>query len=84
MPLITHHLAEKFKRISCRTGLMLNPTVRRTYAPRGETPILKSWDRRDRISALGAITVSPKQQRLNLGSSETRVRHKVHGGVNGS
>ena len=45
---------------------MLNPTVRRTYAPRGETPILKSWDRHDRISAIGAITVSPKRQRLNL------------------
>jgi transposase len=45
---------------------MLNPTVRRTYAPRGETPILKAWDRRDRISAIGAITVSPKQKRINL------------------
>jgi transposase len=45
---------------------MLNPTVRRTYAPRGETPILSAWDRRDRISAIGAITVSPKHQRLNL------------------
>ena len=48
------------------SGYMLNPTVRRTYAPCGETPILKSWDRRDRISAIGAITVSPQQQRLNL------------------
>jgi len=44
---------------------MLNPTVRRTYAPRGETPILKAWDRRDRISAIGAITVSPKRRRLD-------------------
>ena len=40
--------------------------MRRTYAPRGETPILKSWDRHDRITAIGAITVSPKRQRLNL------------------
>ncbi len=38
---------------------MLTPVVRRTYAPRGETPIQKSWDRRDRISAISAITVSP-------------------------
>ena len=45
---------------------MLNPTVRRTYAPCGETPILEAWDRHDRISVIGAITVSPKQQRLNL------------------
>jgi transposase len=27
---------------------------------------LKSWDRRDRISAIGAITVSPKRHRVNL------------------
>lgn len=40
--------------------------MRRTYAPRGETPILKSWDRHDRISAIGALTVSPKRQRLGL------------------
>lgn len=48
------------------SGYLLNPTVRRTYAPCGETPILKAWDRHDRISAIGAITVSPIQQRLNL------------------
>jgi len=27
------------------SGFMLQPVVRRTWAPRGETPILKSWDR---------------------------------------
>jgi len=45
---------------------MLTPTVRRTYAPRGQTPIHRCWDRRDRISAISAITVSPKHQRLGL------------------
>jgi len=40
--------------------------VRRTYAPRGETPILRAWDRRDRMSAVSAITVSPKRRRLGL------------------
>jgi len=45
---------------------MLTPTVRRTLAPRGQTPILKSWDRHDRISALSAVTVSPKRRRLGL------------------
>lgn len=45
---------------------MLTPTVRRTYAPRGQTPILYGWDRRDRVSAISAITVSPKRKRLNL------------------
>jgi transposase len=38
----------------------LTPTVRRTLAPRGRTPILPCWDRRDKISAISAITLSPK------------------------
>jgi hypothetical protein len=45
---------------------MLTPTLRRTLAPRGRTPILKSWDRHDRISAISALTVSPKRRRLGL------------------
>ena len=45
---------------------MLTPTVRRTFAPRGQTPIIKSWDRHDRISAISAVTVSPKRKRLGL------------------
>ena len=48
------------------SGFMLTPTVRRTLAPRGKTPILKRWDRQDRISALSAVTVSPKRRRLGL------------------
>lgn len=45
---------------------MLQPTVRRSWAPKGQTPILKSWDRRDRLSAISAVTVSPKRRRLGL------------------
>ncbi len=45
---------------------MLQPTVRRTWAPRGQTPIHYSWDRRDRLSAISAITVSPKRKCLGL------------------
>jgi transposase len=45
---------------------MLTPTVRRTLAPRGETPILRSWDRHDRISAISAVTVSPARRRPGL------------------
>jgi transposase len=44
---------------------MLQPVVRRTWAPRGETPIHYSWDRRDRLSVISAITVSPSR-RLQL------------------
>lgn len=48
------------------SGFMLTPTVRRTWAPQGETPLLSCWDRRDRISAISCITVSPQRARLNL------------------
>lgn len=45
---------------------MLQPTVRRTWSPEGHTPIHHSWDRRDRLSAISAVTVSPKRRRLGL------------------
>lgn len=45
---------------------MLQPVVRRTWAPRGQTPIQHSWDRRDRLSVISAITVSPRRRRLGL------------------
>jgi transposase len=48
------------------SGFMLTPSVRRTWAPRGQTPILDASDRRDRISAISSITVSPVSRRLNL------------------
>jgi len=48
------------------SGFLLTPTVRRTWAPQGRTPVLDAWDRRDRISAISSITVSPKTRQLNL------------------
>lgn len=45
---------------------MLQPVVRRTWAPRGETPVLDCWDRRDRLSVISALTVSPQRRRLGL------------------
>lgn len=45
---------------------MLQPTVRRTWAPRGQTPIHYSWDRRDRLSVISAISVSPERHKLGL------------------
>jgi transposase len=48
------------------SGFFLTPTVRRTLAPRGCTPILEAWDRRDRLSAISCITVSPVVGRPNL------------------
>lgn len=48
------------------SGFFLTPTVRRTLAPRGRTPVLDAWDRRDRWSAISAVTVSPVAGRPGL------------------
>jgi transposase len=45
---------------------MLQPVVRRTWAPRGQTPLLRQWDRRDRLSAISALTVAPRRRRFGL------------------
>jgi transposase len=45
---------------------MLQPLVRRSWAPRGQTPIIRCWDRRDRLSVIGAITVPPSRERHRL------------------
>ena len=48
------------------TGLMLQPLVRRTWAPRGQRPVLYSWDRRDRLSVIAGLTLSPRRRRIGL------------------
>jgi transposase len=48
------------------SGFMLQPTVRRTWAPVGQTPISPAWDRRDRWSVLSALAVSPARRRVAL------------------
>jgi transposase len=58
------------------SGFMLTPTVRRTWAPRGSKPVVNCWDRRDRMSAISAITVSPKAARLNLHFD--LLHHNIH------
>lgn len=40
-------------------GFLLTPTVRRSLAPRGKTPILPAWQRHDRISVISCVTLSP-------------------------
>src|SRR3954449_11972022 len=48
------------------SGFHLTPTVRRTLAPRGKTPVLDAWDRRDKWSAISCVTVSPVAGRPGL------------------
>jgi len=45
---------------------MLQPTVRGTWAPKGQTPIHYSWEMRDRLSVISAISVSAKRRKLGL------------------
>ena len=45
------------------SGFMLQPVRRRTWAPRGKTPVHYAWDRRDRLSAIAALTLSPGRRR---------------------
>jgi transposase len=48
------------------SGFQMTPSVRKTLAPRGQTPVLECWDRRDRISAISCITLSPLLGRPGL------------------
>jgi hypothetical protein len=48
------------------SGFMLQPLVRRTWAERGKTPILDQWDRRDRLSVITALVLSPKRRRIRM------------------
>jgi DDE superfamily endonuclease/winged helix-turn-helix protein len=47
-------------------GLMLTPTVRRTLAPRGCTPVLPAWERHDRISVISCVTFDLRADRPEL------------------
>lgn len=48
------------------SGYVLQPVVRRTWAPKGKTPLQRSWDRHDRLSVIAGITISPFLCRLGL------------------
>ena len=48
------------------SGFMLSPLRRRTWAPRGETPIIKVTEPHGRISVVGAITISPVRDHFHF------------------
>jgi putative transposase len=49
------------------SGFLLIPNVVRTWAPQGQTPIHRHRQgRRNKISVISGISVSPKRQRLGL------------------
>jgi transposase len=48
------------------SGFSLTPSVRRTLAPRGQTPVLECQERRDKFSAISCVTLSPLVGRPGL------------------
>jgi transposase len=47
------------------TGFRLQPVNRRTWAPCGQTPVQRAWDRYDRLSVIGAVALSPTRCRIS-------------------
>ena len=51
------------------SGFLLQPLNRRTWAPRGKTPLQYAWDRHDRLSVMAALVYRPRSGRLSLSFS---------------
>ncbi len=46
-------------------GFLMAPLVRRTWAPRGQTPVLRQRGRsRRKVSVIGALAISPRRRRV--------------------
>ena len=48
------------------SGFLLIPHVVKTWAPRGQTPVHRHRHRRDKISVISGISVSPRRHHLGL------------------
>jgi transposase len=48
------------------SGFLLIPPVRRTWAPRGQTPVVRHHQKRDRISVISGLSISPQRKHLGL------------------
>lgn len=49
------------------SGLLLSPLVRRTWSPRGHTPVLRQVGRNlKKVSAIAALCVSPDRRQVRL------------------
>jgi transposase len=48
------------------SGFMLQPLTRRTWAPRGHTPVMDAWDRHDRLTVISALALTPHRRRCDL------------------
>jgi putative transposase len=49
------------------SGFLMLPTVRRSWAPKGQTPVLRHRGRwRQKVSVIGGLSISPRRRRLRL------------------
>jgi transposase len=48
------------------SGFLLIPSVRKTWSPVGQTPVVRHRDSHDRISAISGIAISPKRFHCTL------------------
>lgn len=48
------------------TGLMLQPLVRRTWAPKGQRPVMYCWARHDRLSVIAGLTLTSARHHVGL------------------
>ena len=48
------------------SGFQLCPLVLRTWAPRGKTPLFRHRQRREKVSVVAAVSLSPRRNRTGL------------------
>jgi transposase len=48
------------------SGFMLAPTIRRTYSPRGSTPVCTVTNPHSKIAVIGAMTISPERRHFGF------------------
>lgn len=49
------------------SGALLSPLLKRTLAPKGKTPQIRTWGgHHQKVSMTGALSISPVRQKLNL------------------
>ena len=48
------------------SGFLLVPNLKRTWAPKGQTPCCPVWYKQGRVNAFNALAVSPQRKRVAL------------------
>jgi transposase len=59
------------------SGFLLIPTLRKTWAPRGQTPVVRHRYRHDRISVISGVRIASRRRRVGryFQAHEDNIRH---------